>query len=215
MMRIGTVGISILIVIQSAAVHADTFRDAVEAAYCISVDQAEIDYYVQMIGLKNYPTEELESKISQRAAFVNNAVKVGLIDTGTVQKMKSAGYRESIACWKKVGACADGLKTFSEGQMAERENIKDDYVNRFRLPRCPGDQNRRQQARPGWCGRSRGGKVRLDQTPSESPLVNRMQRVDEYLSAAQRQSGCNTTVATSRHDVGFRSACQASLGEPC
>ena len=125
MMRTGTVGITILIVIQSAAVHADTFKDAVDAAYCIGVDQGEIDYNVKMENLKSYPTEELESKISQRGAFINNAMRAGLIDAATVQKTKSAGYRESIACWKKVGECADGLKTFSEGQMAECVNIKD------------------------------------------------------------------------------------------
>jgi hypothetical protein len=125
MMRIGTVEISILIVIQSAAVHADTFKDAVEAAYCIGVDQGEIDYYVKMRNEKNYPTEELESKISQREATTNNAVRARLIDAATVQKMKSAGYRESIACWKKVNECADGIKTFSKGQMAECENSKD------------------------------------------------------------------------------------------
>ena len=106
MMRVGTVGISILIVIQSGAVHADTFKDAIDAAYCIGVDQGEIDYNVKMENLRNYPTEELESKISERAALITNAMKVGLIDATTVQKMKSAGYRDSMACWKHTGECA-------------------------------------------------------------------------------------------------------------
>jgi hypothetical protein len=125
MMRIDIVGISILILIQSAAVHADSFKDAIEAAYCIGVDQGEIDYMVKMEKLKSYPTEELESKISQRTAFVNNAMRTGLIDAATMQKMKNSGYRESIACWKKAGECADGLKTFSKSQMTECVNSKD------------------------------------------------------------------------------------------
>jgi hypothetical protein len=116
---------SILIVVQSTAVRADTFKDAVKAAYCIGVDQGEIDYNVKMINLKNYPTEELESNISEREAFINNAIRAGQIDAGTVQKMKSSGYRESVACWKQADQCAHGLKTFSKAQMTECENSKD------------------------------------------------------------------------------------------
>lgn len=89
------------------------------------MDQGEIDYNVKIEKLKNYPTEDLETKISERTAFITNAMRAGLIDPATVQKMKNSGYGESIACWKKVGECTDGLKTFSKAQMAECEKGKD------------------------------------------------------------------------------------------
>jgi hypothetical protein len=74
-----------------------------------------------------------------------------------------------------------------------------------------------QRARPGWWyGHSRGGEIRLGQAPAkQATLVDGMQRVDKHLSATQRKSSRDATVANSRHDVGFRSACQTSLGQPC
>jgi hypothetical protein len=96
----------IFIVIQSVAVHADTFRDAVNAAYCIGVDQGEIDFYVKIKNIKDSSlTEPLDSKIRERTTFITNAMRARLIDAATVEKMKSAGYRESLACWKNEAIC--------------------------------------------------------------------------------------------------------------
>jgi hypothetical protein len=67
--------------------------------------KGEIDYYVKIKNFKDPPTEELESKNRQRAVFINNAMRAGLIDAATVQRMKSAGYRESMACWTKDREC--------------------------------------------------------------------------------------------------------------
>ena len=52
-------------------------------------------------------------------------------------------------------------------------------------------------------------------SPAEqTPLVDRVERVDEQLGAAQRKSSRDATVAKPRHDFGFGSAGQAGLGQP-
>jgi len=49
----------------------------------------------------------------------------------------------------------------------------------------------------------------------QAALVDRMERVDKYLGAAERKSGRDASVAESSNDLGFRSAGQARLGQPC
>jgi hypothetical protein len=44
--------------------------------------------------------------------------------------------------------------------------------------------------------------------------MDRMQRVYEHESATKRNSSRDETLAESSHDVGFRRAGQASLGQP-
>ncbi len=52
--------------------------------------------------------------------------------------------------------------------------------------------------------------------PAEQPaFVDRMQRVDEDLGAAQRQTGRDTALAQSRDDFGFGHAGEPRLGQPC
>ena len=49
----------------------------------------------------------------------------------------------------------------------------------------------------------------------QAALVDGMQRVDKHESASKRKSSRDATVAESRHDLDFRRACKASLGQPC
>ena len=50
--------------------------------------------------------------------------------------------------------------------------------------------------------------------PEQASLVHRMQRVDEHMRAAERQSGRDAAVAESGHDVGFGRAGEPGLDEP-
>ena len=118
--------ISFLIVVESTAVYADDLKDAIETAYCVGVDQGEIDNDRRILGnVKNDNIRELESKNVQRETLLKRVMREGKIDAGTVQKMKSSGYIESTACSKKVDECTDGLKTFSKKQSADCKAVSD------------------------------------------------------------------------------------------
>jgi hypothetical protein len=60
----------------------------------------------------------------------------------------------------------------------------------------------------------RGGSVGPKPQRKQAALVDGMQSIDKHLSAAQRKSSRDATVAKPRHNVGFRNACQDSLGQP-
>jgi hypothetical protein len=60
----------------------------------------------------------------------------------------------------------------------------------------------------------RGGSVGPKPQRKQAALVDGMQSIDKHLSAAQRKSSRDATAAKPRHNVGFRNACQDSLGQP-
>ncbi len=46
-------------------------------------------------------------------------------------------------------------------------------------------------------------------------LVDWMKRVDKHQAATQRKASRDAAIAESRHNIAFRSAGQAGLGQPC
>jgi len=71
---------------------------------------------------------------------------------------------------------------------------------------------------PPRCAKNGSPARDLEQCRGEGPppICARPRAVSEMEGrASRRKSGRDTTVTKSRHDVGFRSACQASLGQPC
>lgn len=120
-MRIGVFAIGIVVASHVSSVRADDFKDAIDAAYCVGVDRAEID--INPAFESN--VDELKSKNIRREVLIQSAISRGRIDVGTVNKMKTTGYTESALCWKKANECAFGINRKIEAQVKECDRTKD------------------------------------------------------------------------------------------
>src|SRR6266487_1425320 len=92
----------VVIALQSTAALGDDYKEATEAAYCIGVYQSDIEGLRRMEkDPKNADTHDVEMTQFRKQAFVEGAIKRGIIDVGTASKMKAVGYADGKSCWQR------------------------------------------------------------------------------------------------------------------
>jgi hypothetical protein len=115
--------VGIVLAVQSTAVLGDDYKDATEAAYCVGVYQNDIEFWKRTASMST-DARDAELKQFRRQAFVEGAIKRGIIDEVTVSKMKAVGYADANSCLQQQERCAQQLYERTQQKMDDEQNNK-------------------------------------------------------------------------------------------
>jgi hypothetical protein len=117
--------VCVVLAIQSTAVLGDDYKEATEAAYCVGVHQSDIEGVRRMhTDPKKADTRDEERKQFRKQAFVEGAIKRGIIDEVTASKMRAVGYADGNSCWEQSRRCTQQWHERSQQKMDDERNNK-------------------------------------------------------------------------------------------
>ena len=109
----------VVIAIQSSAAVGDDHKEATEAAYCIGVYQSEVEFW-RKTDPKSGEARDVEMRQSRKQTYVEGAIKRGIIDRVTVEKMRAVGYKDGNSCLEQSQRC---VQQWSE-RMDDEQNSR-------------------------------------------------------------------------------------------